>query len=312
MARARRPYLPGAFFHLTARTQNREHWFAADIIKDSIVTYLADAADACDADVVAFSIMHNHLHVMLRQQRAQLSGFMQPLLRRCALLIQRTFGIDGHIFSRTFHHRVCVDAEDLRNCIGYVHRNPVKAGACFDPAEYPWCSHTGYLEDDFSLQGMTRPRLMTPIELYARSADSTTRADHRRDYLIYMDELQSASRAGVVRRPFPLHGDRYWVDLCTPSTTLAGRPSDARMDLRDVVLIGIRQLCPDLDITEVRAFRGARMIAIRTKLVERAGMAGHRGCDIARYLHMSEARVSHILKNQRIKNLHAAQGGTMR
>src|SRR5688500_16361304 len=136
MARARRPYLPGAFFHLTTRTQDKVHWFAADRTKDIIAGYIADAADGCDVDLVAHAIMDNHVHLVVRQNCDPLARLMQPILRRCALLVQRSCGVDGHVFARRYRHRVCRTAEELRYCIGYVHRNPLKADSCVDPAEY--------------------------------------------------------------------------------------------------------------------------------------------------------------------------------
>ena len=47
MGRQKRAYCPGAFFHLSGRTQARIHWFD-DEIKDRIVTIVADAVEESD------------------------------------------------------------------------------------------------------------------------------------------------------------------------------------------------------------------------------------------------------------------------
>lgn len=304
MARSRRPYLPGACFHLVARTQDKIYWFEKDHIKDIIVGYIADAADACDVDLIAWAIMHNHLHLIVRQQCAPLAALMQPLLRRCALLTQRTFVIDGHTFSRSFRHRVCRTAEELRYCIGYVHRNPVAAGACKDSAEYPWCSHLEYAFPDGNKR---RPKLLLPRELFGRGA-GRTEIELCADYVTYVSEMEEAAAESRKRIAFPMHGDEHWVRICTPPQIDDGIiGADARTDLRDVVLLGIRRHCPELDITMVRSFRGAEMSRIRARLVEDCGRAGHRGCAIARYLHISETRVSVILKQQRVRRKAASK-----
>lgn len=303
MARTRRPYLPGAFFHLTARTQDKVKWFEAPHIKDLILGYIADAVQACDVDPIAYAIMDNHLHLMVRQRTAPLSALMQPILRRTALLVKRSVAVDGHVFSRKFRHRVCRNAEELRYCIGYVHRNPNEAGLCIDHADYQWGSHYDYVRTGptrFDL--MRRPGLWIPLELFARSADRSP-DDMRRDYELYVKEMDDAAANEHTRKAVPIHGDACWSDLCTVETQSGENapPYPARLDLRDVVLIGIRRLCPELDIAMVRLYRGTAISRIKAQLVEQAGSAGYRGCDIARYLHMSEARVSKILKQQRLR-----------
>jgi putative transposase len=305
MARARRPYLPGAFFHLTARTQDKVHRFTNDNTKDIIAGYIADAVDACDVDLIAYAIMDNHLHLIIRQQRDPLARLMQPILRRCALLVQRSFDVDGHVFGRKFRHRVCRTGEELRYCIGYVHRNPLKAGSCDDPAHYRWCSHAAYARAaTLACSQFRSPKLLIPRELYARGKRG--HVDQLcDDYLTYLAEMEAAAVAGGSRTAFPIHGDLHWAELCSVAHLDRDEPSrNPRMDLRDVVQAGIRQLCPELDISLIRAFRGGRITAIRKELIERASLAGYRGCEIARYLHVSESTVSKILKRQRLRQKH--------
>ena len=277
-------------------------WFASDNTKDIVAGYIADAVEACDVDLVAYAIMDNHLHLLVRQKCDPLSRLMQPILRRCALLVQRSVEVDGHVFSRRFRHRVCRTAEELRYCIGYVHRNPIKAGSCVDLAEYPWCSHTAYASGALLDDTQTRsPHLFIPREIYAREKRQNVE-ELCDDYLTYLDEMEVAAALGISRAAFPMHGDAHWSELCSVTRLVADNPNPcARMDLRDVVQIGIHQLCPELDISLVRTFKGVQMTAIRTELIERASAAGHRGCDIARYLHVSEATVSKVVKRQRLR-----------
>src|SRR4026207_1218033 len=100
MGRAFRPYLPGSFFHLTARTQDRVHWFRSRWMKDQVVDFLANAIEQCDTDLYAFVIMHNPLPLVVRQHNDPVTRLMQPLLRGTALLVCRVFPVDGHVFSR--------------------------------------------------------------------------------------------------------------------------------------------------------------------------------------------------------------------
>ena len=144
MARRRRPYLPGTIFHLTARTQGREHWFDAPM-RDFICEAMAIVQPQTDAKLKAFVVMSNHLHVVLRQGRAPLAAFMQPLLCRVALAVKRKHGVDGHVFSRAYWDGACTDEAQLRATIEYIHHNPVRAGLCTSALEWRWSSCRCYL-----------------------------------------------------------------------------------------------------------------------------------------------------------------------
>lgn len=308
MSRAKRPYLPGAFFHLTARTQGTVDWFKTGECKSAIVGYLAEAAHATDTAISAFVAMNNHVHIVARQGHAPISRLMQPFLRRCALLIQRSHGLKGHVFERRYRHRVCRTPEDLRYCICYVHRNPVAAGICDHPGDYVWSSFSAYTSHRSMHVNLQQPPLLVVRDLYALGKDRTP-TQLCMDYSRYMESMMRLGRPpGLEPGALPIHGDTFWQELCAPGVALVAHGvNPRRADLRDVVNAGIKELCPELDIAAVRVFRGSWMSLIRARLVERAAQAGYAGSEIARYLSMSDAQVSRILRAYRsIKN---AAGG---
>jgi len=294
MPRQLRPYAPGAFFHLGTRTQGAEKWFS-DEMKTRIVGFIGDAAEGCDVDLCNFVVMDNHLHLIVRQRSAPLSAFVQPLLRRCALLVRREVGIKDHVFGKHYWHRMCADPHDLRTCSGYVHRNPTKAKICTEPAEYAWSSAPEYEDRIPPNWSGYRPRLFVLHELFATTADATP-DQLRADYVACLKNSVTADGKFCPSLDAYHHGDAYWRGLQHQLSDVVAPISRVRPDLRDVVRAGIMTMCPDFDVEMVRTFRGAFMSAIRRELVIRAALAGHRGCDIARFLQMSETRVSKILK----------------
>ena len=146
MSRARRQQQPGCVFHVTARTQGRARWFTA-AIRSRIAEMIASGVSSAGASLLAFAVMPNHLHIVLAQGRATLGWTMQPILRRVALLVQRTHRLSGHIFERSYASKPCLDADYARTVILYTHFNPVKAGLCSSPEEYAWTSHVPYCSD---------------------------------------------------------------------------------------------------------------------------------------------------------------------
>jgi putative transposase len=139
MPRRLRLYAPNACFHITARTQGRQHWFDEQM-RDFICTAIGIALRRTDAKLRGGVIMSNHLHLVVQQGELPLNAFMQPLLCRVALAVRRKYKLKGHVFERRFWEKLCGHSVYLATLLGYIHDNPVWAGLCGLPAEWRWSS----------------------------------------------------------------------------------------------------------------------------------------------------------------------------
>ncbi len=267
------------------------HWFEDDGVKDGMVEIIADAVEESGVALNAFVIMDNHFHLLAQQGDAPLAAFMQPVVRRSALLLKGTLQLEDHVFGGRYWDRTCKDGPDLRTCIRYIHRNPVEAGCCVDPSDYPWSSHTAYarvLEAE-----LWRPRLTVLRGVFA-TGSCRSETELCAEYVQFVTTEPLPSAIGTSFH----HGDAIVRDLLmyTRPDKRGDRTARNRPDLRDVVRRGIAELCPELNVESVRSFRGTWISRIRFELVQRAARQGYPGCDIARYLHMSESRVSQIIR----------------
>jgi putative transposase len=144
MARQLRPYFPGGIFHITARTHGGQPWFDA-ATRTFICECLAVVQRRCDVKVFAFTIMLNHIHLVVQQGDEPLSRLMQPFLTRVAMSVRRKYELVGHVFGRRYWSHPCLTDDYLQACIAYVHHNPVKAELCGAASEYEWSSASCYL-----------------------------------------------------------------------------------------------------------------------------------------------------------------------
>ena len=309
MARQLRPYLPGAFFHLTSRTQGHVRYFD-DELCGRMVGFLADAARGCDARVFAYTIMRDHLHLVVQQGTHPLWRLMQPMMRRVALLVQRRYGIVGHVMEREYRAKICATSEHLRNAILYTHVNPVRANICSSATSYSWTSHGHYVADNAA--SFPAPDLVAEgLTLFATCEDRSLE-QLRKDYLAFLewrlarDEWDAAMEGGFPtlaepRRPSTAGGDAMWSHMVTQDvTSTAATPQRSRPDLRDFVKHQLGNLLPGAGIDLLRYGSCSRIIVrARRGVIQGAILAGYTGKEIANFLLISESLVSKVARTMR-------------
>jgi len=285
-------------FHLTARVQGREALFCG--IEPTIVRMITATAPTSDATVLAYAVMPNHLHIVLVQGTKLLRDFMQPLLRRIALLVQRHHKREGHVFERRYNATVCRDPEYLRNAIIYVHLNPVRAGLCADASGYAWTSHHDYDQAPTTCETPMHPVLEGAVRLFSRMCGCTVSESCRdyRDYLNWrvlmdqhVDEIGTVPRWAPAR-PYTEGGDQHWLDVYGASSAGVAIAGYAH-DLRDVAVSALVTLAPSMPLDELRSGGRSRpLVNVRRQVIARALSAGFRPHQIARFLDIAPTTVS--------------------
>lgn len=306
--------MPGVVFHLTARTQDGKPRFRPDI-RPRIVEFIGEAVGQSDARLLAYAVMSNHLHVVVQQGEWELGEVMQPLLRRTALLVHSREGTRGHVFERPFRDRGCLDPYHARNAIVYAHLNPVRASITDHPADYHCSSHDLYAHPETAnprspVDTATGLRLFVPDP----EAASSERGRGYRRYVVWRLERDRRGADPDDVADLPTEPEEFrvagpWGRVYAPlfptrspcDSSAAGRDRPKR-DLRDIA----RQVFAEsnagqgLELDHVRSGRRrADLVRMRRLMVWQMAQAGHRVCDIARYMRVSDQCVSAILSRIR-------------
>ncbi len=79
MARPLRIEYEGAFYHVTARGNERRRIFLSAEDSDKFLSYLSEAAKKYSVKLHAYVLMGNHYHLLLETPKANLSAFMQTI-----------------------------------------------------------------------------------------------------------------------------------------------------------------------------------------------------------------------------------------
>ena len=138
MPRILRTTLPDGYFHVTARgVERRPVYLDADDYRTFLALFAA-AVRRHGWDVWGFCLMPNHYHAVLESTREGLSAGAQWLNGVYAQTFNGRHGRWGHLFGARFASWVIDREEHLYAACRYVLENPVRAGLCERPEEWPW------------------------------------------------------------------------------------------------------------------------------------------------------------------------------
>lgn len=140
MGRAPRHEPVGGIVHVTTRGVRREEIFVDDLDRRMFIAFLAQSVYRCRWSCLAYCLMANHFHILLALSGPNLSRGMHRLNGLYARRFNERHGHTGHLFEARFAS-VAVETEvHLLEAIRYIVLNPVRAGICSDPADWPWSS----------------------------------------------------------------------------------------------------------------------------------------------------------------------------
>jgi putative transposase len=87
---------------------------------------------------LAYCLMPNHYHLVLETPRVLLSRGMHRLNFLYAQGFNARYERQGHVFQNRFGARLIDHQDYLGDACTYVWMNPVRAGLCRAPEDWPW------------------------------------------------------------------------------------------------------------------------------------------------------------------------------
>jgi putative transposase len=129
--------------HVTARGVRRLALFRDDDDFDSYLHLLAGAKAKFDWRILSFCLLPNHVHLIFRLDEPNLGAGMKWLHCLYAKRFNRRYGFTGHAFDSRYASRPIESDDHFFRAVRYVALNPVTAGLCRDPSDWPWSSFAG-------------------------------------------------------------------------------------------------------------------------------------------------------------------------
>src|SRR5689334_172080 len=125
-------------YHVTARGVAHCAIFRDDIDRRLFLFRLRRIADEHAWRCSLYCLMTTHFHLLVDTSLDQLSSGMHRLQGHYAQRFNRKYVRVGHLFQERFHVKVVQDELYYETVQNYIRNNPVAAGLCVTPHEWPW------------------------------------------------------------------------------------------------------------------------------------------------------------------------------
>jgi putative transposase len=119
---------------------------------------------------LAYCLMTNHIHLLIQTPEPTMGRGMHHLHSFYAHYFNQKYGRVGHLFQDRYGSNRIWTPGRFRRAVDYIVQNPVTAGLCPSPADWPWGSHAALANDD-APRWLSRPAdvLAVQMELAALS-----------------------------------------------------------------------------------------------------------------------------------------------
>lgn len=141
MPRKARIELPGLPHHACLHAVDGEVLFRTEEDRIGYLAMLAATVARYDWLCLMYCLMGNHLHLLVETPEANFGEGMRWLHGHYGAAYNRHYNRDGHLFRGRYHDEPILTEAHFLTVVPYIAANPVEAGFCANPSDWPWGSH---------------------------------------------------------------------------------------------------------------------------------------------------------------------------
>lgn len=139
-------------YHIMLRGINRQQIFFDKEDYHAFESILRHYKSICDYRLYAYCIMGNHIHLLIQTGEIPLEKIFKHIGSTFVYWYNCKYERVGHLFQDRYRSEVVLTDKSYLTVLRYILRNPVKAGLCSLPADYPYSSSREYV---FMKEGIT-------------------------------------------------------------------------------------------------------------------------------------------------------------
>ncbi|MBP1744625.1 MAG: transposase [Firmicutes bacterium] len=283
----------GAIYHIFARGNNREYIFQESKHKEYLIEKLKDSNRVFDFQLLAYVIMNNHYHLLMKTNKTPISDIMFAINNSLGKYLKRELGRTGHVFEKRYGCKLIHNDAYLLWTSRYIHRNPVRAELCSTVSGYFWSSHhlyeerfsgkesDGLVDTDYLLEKLSEDR-NSAVQMFRRLMNMNEESDRKSDFEKAKQEFNLPENGKVVI--ICNQADRSRKSLNEIMTTM-------RLDSETTELIR-------------SGSKKQKIAAHKVKFAEEAAKNMYTQKEIGDFLKVSQGTVSNMLSRRKIIELH--------
>lgn len=134
----------GALYHIIHRGNNKSFIFEEDEEKMFLLKILGEVKEIFDFSLLAYVIMDNHYHFIIKTHNIPISQIMHMINTRYARYYNSKRERSGSPFESRYRGIIVQNQSYLLRLVKYIHNNPVYADISKNMANYKWSSDVFY------------------------------------------------------------------------------------------------------------------------------------------------------------------------
>lgn len=147
MPRRPRAEYESGVYHVYARGNRKQPIYANDADRERYLATLGRITIRMRWRCLSYCQMGNHVHLLVETRMPNLGTGMHRLHGAYAQYFNRRRKLSGHLFEHRYGSKPIVTDAQFWVTAAYIANNPVVAGLCASPSEWPWSSHAAITGD---------------------------------------------------------------------------------------------------------------------------------------------------------------------
>jgi REP element-mobilizing transposase RayT len=139
-------FLPGEYYHLYNRGARHLTLFHDRGNYLFVLQRIKEYLPVLELTLVAYCLMPNHYHWLVRQDGAQAAGLLaQRVFNSYSKAYNALYGRSGTLFEGRYQARHVGTESYLQHLCRYIHGNPVRHGFCKAPEQWPYSNYAEWI-----------------------------------------------------------------------------------------------------------------------------------------------------------------------
>lgn len=148
MGNIRKVWQPEIFYHITMRGNNKQHIFNSKGDFLFFLHTLHQANTMYSFTILAYSLMNNHYHLLIRSPRTPLSDVLLFINQQYSSYFKQKYKYADQLYETRYYASMSSDPKDLLKVSKYIHQNHLYTQRTIvgEMDKYPYSSYSFYMD----------------------------------------------------------------------------------------------------------------------------------------------------------------------